>query len=85
NENLDVALIQQSTGMSRPQLYRKLKGLTGLSPGAFRKQIRMKTAYTLLLEKQLSVKEVAFEVGYKYPSHFSKDFKTLFGVSPKEI
>lgn len=70
--------------MSRMQLHRKLKHLTGLSSMEFLKDQRLKTASTLLSRRDLSVSEVAYSVGFNDLSHFSKSFKASFGLSPTE-
>jgi len=85
DEDLDVARMQRAVHMSRPQLHRKLKALTGLSAAKFRKKIRLQKAHALLLEKKGTVAEVAYGVGYKHPSHFSSDFKEAFGISPGQV
>ncbi len=85
DEDLDVARMQRAMHLSRPQLHRKLKALTGLSAAKFRKKIRLQKAYALLQENKGTVAEIAYEVGYKHPSHFSSDFKEAFGVSPGKV
>ncbi len=68
--------------MSRMQLHRKLKHLTGLSAMEFLKDQRLKTAATLLERGDLSISDVAYSVGFNDLSHFSKSFKAKFGFSP---
>ena len=85
DEDLDVARMQRAVHMSRPQLHRKLKAITGLSAAKFRKKIRMQKAYKLLKEKNETVAEIAYQVGYKYPTHFSSDFKEAFGMPPGQV
>jgi len=86
DEDLDVARMQRAVQMSRPQLHRKLKALTGLSAAKFRKKLRLEKAYTLLkADNDKTVSEVAYAVGYKHASHFSSDFKESYGLSPKEM
>ncbi len=85
DEDLDVARMQRAMHLSRPQLHRKLKALTGLSAAKFRKKIRLQKAYVMLKEKKGTVAEVAYDVGYKHPSHFSSDFKEAFGLSPGKV
>lgn len=70
-------------GMSRVSLYNKLKSLTGYSVQEFIFVIRLKRAAQLLKESGMTVTEVAYSVGFKDPSHFSKLFKKQFGISPK--
>ncbi|MFK7807409.1 MAG: ATP-binding protein [Saprospiraceae bacterium] len=85
DEDLDVARMQRAVQMSRPQLHRKLKALTGLSAAKFRKKIRLDRAHALLQDHDGTVAEVAYAVGYKHPSHFSSDFKEAFGVTPGAV
>jgi signal transduction histidine kinase/CheY-like chemotaxis protein len=70
--------------MSRMQLHRKLKHLTGYSAMEFLKDQRLKTAASLLKRSDLSVSDVAYSVGFNDLSHFSKSFKASFGLSPTE-
>ena len=71
-------------GMNRVSLYHKIKSLTNLTTREFFTVIRLKRAAQLLKESGLSVTEIAYQVGFKDPSHFSKLFKKQFGKSPKE-
>lgn len=71
-------------GMSRMQLYRKLKALTGQSPNEFIRTIRLKRAAQLLEQKQLTVAEVTYEVGFNDLQYFRECFKKQFGVTPSE-
>jgi AraC-like DNA-binding protein len=68
--------------MSRSQLFRKMKALTDTSPSDFIRDYRMQQAKILLESRQFSVKEVAYKVGFKDLSHFSKTFQDAFGFSP---
>lgn len=70
-------------GMSRVSLYNKLKALTGYSVQEFIFVIRLKRAAQLLKESGMTVTEIAYSVGFKDPSHFSKLFKKQYGISPK--
>ena len=85
DDDLDVARLQRAVKMSRTQLHNKLKALTGLSAAKFRKKIRMDIAYKMVEEKTKNISEIAYDVGYKYPSHFSNDFKETFGKAPSEV
>ncbi|MBS4035329.1 MAG: response regulator [Ignavibacterium sp.] len=71
--------------LSRSQLHRKLHSITGQSTGEFIRTIRLKKAAGLILEKQLSVTQIAFEVGFNSPSHFTKAFKQMFDCLPSEF
>ena len=72
-------------GISRAQLYRKFKALTGQPIGQYFKTMRLEKGKELLLSTDLHVAEVAYRVGFKDPSYFTKLFKTEYGVNPKEI
>jgi signal transduction histidine kinase/ligand-binding sensor domain-containing protein/DNA-binding response OmpR family regulator len=89
NENLDndefsVEGMGQIMGMSRSNLFRKLKAITGKTPIEFIYFIRLKRGMELLLERNLNVSEIAYEVGFRNSSSFSKSFKKQFGKSPSE-
>ncbi len=71
--------------MSRSQLFRKLKALTDVSPSDFIRNYRMAQAKLLLETTQLAVKEVAWQVGFKELSHFSKTFLETYGMSPSAV
>jgi YesN/AraC family two-component response regulator len=74
----------EAMDMSRMQLHRKLKHLTGHSAMEFLKDQRLKTAASLLKRGDLSISDVAYSVGFNDLSHFSKSFKASFGLSPTE-
>ncbi len=71
--------------LSRSQFHRKLTALTGQGPGEFLRTIRLKQGADLLLEKKLNVAQIAFEVGFNNPSHFSKAFRQMFNCLPTEF
>ena len=69
--------------MSRTQLHRKLKATTGMSATAFIRVHRVKTASELLKNNELAISEICFASGFESTSYFSKQFKIVFGYSPK--
>ena len=71
--------------VSKSQLNRKLHALTGRGPAEFVRIIRLKRAAQLLLERQFSVTQVAFEVGFNSPSHFTKAFQQQYSCLPSEF
>lgn len=73
-----------AVGMSRMQLHRKLKALTGLSASEFVRSQRLKLAANLLQTSQANVSEIGYQVGFNDPSYFTKCFKEAYGVSPSE-
>lgn len=72
-------------GMSRVQLYRKVKALTGLSPVELLREMRLERAYKLLETTERSVSQVGYDVGFASPSYFSSCFKKQFGIYPTEM
>ena len=78
-EDLSKALL-----MSRVALYKKLLSLTGKAPLDFIRTIRMKRAAQLLEKTQMSVSEIAYEVGFSNPKYFTKYFKKEFNTLPSE-
>ncbi|MCB0466495.1 MAG: helix-turn-helix transcriptional regulator, partial [Aequorivita sp.] len=71
-------------GVSRMQLHRKLKALTGQSSTEFLRSQRLKMAAALLKNNKLSVSEIGYSVGFNDPSYFTKCFKQEFGCSPSD-
>ena len=71
--------------VSRSQLHRKLLAITSQAPGEFVRSFRLKKAASLLIEKRLSVTQIAFEVGFNSPSHFTKAFRQQFKCLPTEF
>ena len=82
DENFGLPQLCQKVRMSRSQLFRKLKALTGSSPSDFIRSYRLTKAKALLETSEMNVSEVAWEVGYKDIAHFSKSYKEAFGLSP---
>lgn len=80
--SFDVETLCQAIGLSQPQTYRKIKALTDLSISEFIRNIRLKKAARLLATGNLSVSEVAYEVGFSDPNYFSKCFVKVFGQTP---
>jgi AraC-like DNA-binding protein len=68
--------------LSRSQVHRKIKALTGMSPAIYIRHIRVQKAKELLASTQLSISEIAYQVGFKSPVYFSQVFKKTFGESP---
>jgi signal transduction histidine kinase/ligand-binding sensor domain-containing protein/DNA-binding response OmpR family regulator len=81
---LNVDDICKEIGTSRANLYRKVKGLTGLSIVEVIKEIRLKRARLLLKDQSFNVNEVSYMVGFSDSNHFRKCFKAEFGFSPTE-
>jgi signal transduction histidine kinase/DNA-binding response OmpR family regulator len=84
NSDFSVEKLSRELGMSRVHLYKKLTSLTGKTPIEFIRTMRLKRAAQLLGKSQLTVSEIAYEVGFNDPRYFSKYFKTEFGVLPSQ-
>lgn len=83
-EKLDVNFMAEALFMSNSTLYRKIKGITGLSPVAFIRNVRLKYAYRKLVTTDLSITSIAFDCGFSTPSYFSTCFKAEFGITPAQ-
>jgi AraC-like DNA-binding protein len=79
-----VEKMAEEMGMSRANLHRKLKTITGFAPSDFIRSVRLKRAADLLRNQTDSVAQIGFTVGFEDQSYFSKSFKKQFGVSPSE-
>lgn len=89
NENMDnpefnVDMLTREVGVSRAQLHRKLKDMTGIPTSEFIRNIRLEQAARLLCEQKLNIAQVSLEVGFSNQAHFSTVFKKHFGMSPSE-
>lgn len=84
NTDLNVEKISEELGISRVQLYRKVKEISGLSPVDYLRNFRLSKAATLLNHKRYSVSEVAYRAGFSSPAYFAKCFKSVFNMTPSE-
>ena len=82
NHEFTVQEFSRKLGLSHTQLYRKLLALSGLSPNAFIRSIRLKRAAQLIVQDFGNTSEVAYAVGFNNLSYFTKCFKQQFGVVP---
>lgn len=71
--------------LSKVQLYRKVKAMTGKTPVELLKEMRLQRAYTLLMQTDKTVAEVSAEVGFALPGYFSSCFKKQYGVLPTDL
>lgn len=85
DSDLNVEQIGEEIGLSRVQLYRKVKALTGHSPVELLRTARLQRGRKLLETTDQTVSEVAYAVGFTSPSYFTKCFKDEFNVSPSEL
>ena len=82
DSDFSVERLGSEIGLSRVQLYRKVKALTGMSPVELLRKARLERARVLLERTEKAVSEIAYDVGFTAPSYFNKCFKDEFGVSP---
>ncbi|MFN3839416.1 MAG: ATP-binding protein, partial [Cyclobacteriaceae bacterium] len=83
--SLSVERLASELNLGREQCYRKIMAITGLSPSAFIRKLKLQRAAQLLSAKAAPVSQVAYQVGYENLSHFSKAFKEEFGKLPSEV
>ncbi len=84
NEALSVEMLADTMGMSTSSLYRKVKGLSGLSPNDFIRIARLKKAILLMQNGENRINEIAFQVGFSSPAYFSTCFQKQYGKTPSE-
>jgi DNA-binding response OmpR family regulator len=82
--DLRVEMLSEEVGLSRAQLHRRVKEITGISTGEFIRNIRLKKAAELLLENKVNISQVGYMVGFSSQTHFSTAFRKFYGVSPSE-
>lgn len=82
NTNFSVEELSREMNMSRVALYKKILLLTGQSPVAFIRTIRLKKAAQMMVDTGLSISEIAYEVGFSDPKYFAKSFKQEYGCLP---
>lgn len=85
NADLDIQQLSEEFNMSRVQLYRKCKSITGKSPVELIRLIRLKAARQLLENSNKTVSEIAYEVGFSSPSYFAKCYKDQYNESPTDV
>ena len=85
DSNLNVEDLGKDMGLSRVQLYRKIKSLTNYSPNELLRIARLKKAASLLASSDMTVAEIGYEVGFSSPSYFTKCYKEQFGESPTDF
>ncbi len=85
DETFEIDQLARQAGMSRSQLFRKIKALTGGSPSIFIRTIRLHRAKELLQNTSMNVSEVACEVGFSTPAYFSDMFLETYGVRPSQL
>lgn len=84
-ENFTIEEFESEIAMSKSQIYRKLKALTGKSPSRFVRSVRLLKAKKMISEHQATIAEIAYSTGFGSPAYFTRCFKEEFGYSPSEM
>jgi YesN/AraC family two-component response regulator len=84
DSDLNVDEIGKNLGLSRVQLYRKIKSLTNYAPNELVRIIRLKAAEQMIIKSEKSISEIAYDTGFSTPSYFTKCFKEYFNESPTD-
>ncbi len=84
-ENFSIELLSKESAMSKEQIYKKLKALTGKSPSLFLRSIRLVKAKKMIKENKNTISEISYLVGFSSPAYFTKCFKEEFGNSPSDL
>ncbi|NME68618.1 hybrid sensor histidine kinase/response regulator transcription factor [Flammeovirga aprica] len=84
NTELSVEEVAQQLFISRSQLHRKIKALTGKSSSVFMRDIRLRYSAELLKNSDAVISDIAYQTGFNTPAYFTKCFSDLYGVTPKK-
>jgi YesN/AraC family two-component response regulator len=84
NENFGVDELSRAIGISKAQLYRKVKAVLGLNINDYILNVRLQKAKHLLNQPELSINEISFKVGFSSQAYFSTVFKSKFGITPSD-
>ncbi|MDO4496717.1 MAG: response regulator [Bacteroidales bacterium] len=84
NPELNADMLCDQVGISRAQLYRKMKEMTNQSVSNFIRNVRLKQAEQLLQNPDVRISEIALKVGFKDAQYFNKAFKEVYGIAPKQ-
>lgn len=85
NADLSIDDVCRKIGLSQAQLYRKLKAITNETPVSFIRKIRLEKSLELLKETDLTIKEIAFAVGFSTSNYFIRVFSKTYGYSPNTL
>ena len=85
DESFSIEELVSEAGMSRSQVHRKLRALTGIPPSAYVRKIRLLKAKEMIKNGDGNISEISYSVGFSSPVYFSKCFKEEFGYPPKDL
>jgi DNA-binding response OmpR family regulator/nitrogen-specific signal transduction histidine kinase len=84
NPKFSVEDLADKLGVSRVQLYRKVKAIIGINISDHINNVKLEKAAELLKSNNMNISEIAYSLGFSSPNYFSTAFKNKFGISPKE-
>ncbi len=84
-EEFSIEEFGKDVGMSRSQIHRKLKALTGKSTSIYLRTVRLAKAKQMIENKIGTISEISYKVGFASPAYFSRCFKEEFGHAPSEV
>ena len=85
DEGFNIVRLGSEVGMSRSQVHRKIRALTGLPPNSCVRKIRLFKAREMIKNGDGNISEISYSVGFSSPVYFSKCFKEEFGYPPKDL
>ncbi|MCW9064732.1 MAG: response regulator, partial [Ignavibacteriaceae bacterium] len=84
-EEFSIEEFGKDVGMSRSQMHRKLKALTGKSTSLYLRTVRLAKAKQMIENQKGTISEISYQVGFSSPAYFSRCFKEEFGFTPSEV
>lgn len=84
DSDFNVETLAEDVGLSRTQLHRRMKELTGVSVGEYIRNLRLQQAAKLLQAGDVNISQVAYAIGFSTPAHFTVAFKKYYGITPSE-
>ena len=85
NPDLTIDFVADKMAMSKVKLYNKTKELAGMAPGEFMQSVKLDYAANLLKTTRLTIQEILYSSGFNNKSYFYREFKKIFGMTPKEF
>ncbi|MDB5147457.1 MAG: hybrid sensor histidine kinase/response regulator, partial [Mucilaginibacter sp.] len=85
DDGFSIKVLAEEIGMSRSKLFRKIKSISGLSNTEFIRYIRLRKAAELMIQTDLQIKEIAFQIGFQDIRYFREQFHKLFDMNPSDF
>ena len=84
SNNLSIPELADTVGMSKSALHLHFKAVTGMSPLAYTKELRLLKAQTYVRDSNRPISMIGYDIGYESPAQFSKEYSRRFDVSPRQ-